>query len=413
LSGPAPSGHAAPGWGRFLRLALICTLVPLLSLLSINLASQGSIVVADGGRDFEAAAFKDQIRANKARAVELLAPAALIVGNSRALYGYRPDHPAWPVGPVYNLALEGATFHEYHRYLTHAAAVRRPQLVVASFDLIGFISAETTRADFSELALRTDEAGRAKPWPLGNRLLANLSLDLLEDNLAHLLGVEDTAANRFRRDGLRQGTEFELRAAAHPEGQLGYFRAIDQRLARNLEDCRLAGRRAAPMERLRRLVAFAVAERIPLRLVLDPVHVRRLLLYAGTGGLESYETVKRDLADLAAAARAAGGDVRAFDFTGISPYTTELPGGGETRAMTYFYESSHFTPALGDRILDRVLGRQAAEDDFGAELLPETLDALLRRQRDSLAAWSAANPAVRDEMAALLAAGCAEAQKSK
>jgi len=400
-------------FGRFLRLAALLTLLPLLALLAFNLASQDSIVRAGGGADFEAAAFKGRIRANKALAVERLAPAVVIVGNSRALYAYRPEHPGWPQRPVYNLALEGATLYEYGRYLTHAAAVRRPELVVVSFDLIAFTSAETQRADFEELALRTDEAGAEKPWPLGNRLFASLSFDLLEDNVAHLLGSDDGEANRFRQDGLRDGGEFLARAARNPEGQRGFFQAIDRRIASNLKDCRLALPRAERFAELRRLVGFAVERGIPLRLVFDPVHLRRLLIYRLTGGLASYAEVKRRVTEIAAAARAAGGDVRVFDFSGLSPYVTELPAADPAAPpATWFYESSHFTPALGDRILDQLLGTAPPPGDFGAELLPETLEDLLRRQSVALETWIAANPAVPAEMAALLAEGCA-AQKSK
>ncbi len=404
----------APAFGRYLRWALLATLLPLLLLVGFNLAMQQAVVQADGTTALEPAAFKDRIRINKAFAVEQVAPAMLIVGNSRALYGYRPDHSGWRESPVYNLALAGATLYEYERYLTHAAAVRRPNLVVLSFDLVGFLSAETRRPDFSELALLTAADDARKPFPLGNRLVAALSFDQVEDNVAALFGQDERGSNRFRRDGLRQGQDFLDRAAADPDGQRGYFRGNDRRLVQGLADCRMGPPLAGPLASLRRLIDFAVGQGIPLRLVFDPVHIQRLLIYRQAGGLDSYDGIKVAVTDLAAAARARGGDVRLYDFTGVTPYTTEPPPGpGDGPPITYFYESSHFTPALGDLILDQLLGTTAAVDGFGEELTPDSVALVAARQRADLAAWTAAHPAVAQAIDALFAEACGGDQKSK
>jgi hypothetical protein len=68
------------------------------------------------------------------------------------------------------------------------------------------------------------------------------------------------------------------------------------------------------------------------------------------------------------AAAAGGTNVVVWDFSGYWAATTEaVPAAGDTSTrMTYYFESSHYTPALGQRMLDRMFLQDTNE--FGARI---------------------------------------------
>ncbi len=395
---------------RFLVVFLAIVLALPGAIILFDYEVQERVVVADGSARPESWAFNELPRVSKAFAVTRLEPETIIIGNSRANYAYRPDHAGWSGAPVYNFGINGATLYEYRRFLSHTAASGRLRQVFLSFDLAAFTSQQRTRDDFVEAMLVTDEKGRRKPLAGLDRMLYWLSLDALRFSIFAAWGdsKEEQERDRTRRDGLRDGAGFLDRAAADPDGQRGVFRGVDQRLAASLEHCRSEPIFEPNREQFRALIDDARRLGLSLDIVIDPVHIRRLMIYWLTGGWDVYEQIKREVVATTDRARAAGAQIRVFDFSGLSDYIVELPAApGEPQPLArYFFESSHFTPALGDRILDGVLAGRPAEGDFGIELTPENLDQVLARQRAAIGAWIAANPDRLSEIADLLARDC-------
>lgn len=411
VSGDAWSGVAsAASARRFLAVFLAIALGLSLTIVLFNFEVQEAVVVADGSTAPESWAFNELPRVSKAFAVMRLEPRTAIIGNSRANYAYRPDHPGWGAGPVYNFGINGATLYEYRRFLSHTAASGRLKSVFLSFDLAGFTSQWRTRDDFVEAMLVTDENGRPKPLAGLDRALYWLSLDALRFSIFAAWGdaKEERERDRTRRDGLRDGGSFLDRAAADPDGQRGFFRSVDERLVASLDHCRGAPIYEPNRQQFRALIDDARRLNVALNIVIDPVHIRRLLIYWLTGGWDVYEQIKREVVETTARARAAGAQIRVFDFSGLSDYIVEPPAApGEPQPLArYFFESSHFTPLLGDRILDGVLSVRPPEGDFGVELTPQNIDAVLTDQRTAIAAWIEANPERIAEIADLLARGC-------
>ena len=81
-----------------------------------------------------------------------------------------------------------------------------------------------------------------------------------------------------------------------------------------------------------------------------------------------------------------------WDFTGYwGPTMEEVPPPGDTTTrMKYYFENSHYTPAMGALMLDHMFGD--ATKEFGARIGPANLEAHLQRirqQRESYAAGHA------------------------
>ncbi len=73
-----------------------------------------------------------------------------------------------------------------------------------------------------------------------------------------------------------------------------------------------------------------------------------------------------------------------WDFSGYNSVTTErLPDAGEIEQIMYgYWEGSHYSDAVGVRILDRIFGEGSQRgDDFGLQLTSANIDAHLEQIR--------------------------------
>jgi hypothetical protein len=132
-------------------------------------------------------------------------------------------------------------------------------------------------------------------------------------------------------------------------------------------------RRAASMSAFRKLLDYARKEGIELRLFISPVHARYLEWYRRVGWSPLFEAWKRALvAAIDEEARALPGRAAfpLWDLSGYHPLAMEpVPRTGDlSTRMRWYQESSHYSRALGDLILDRVLLRPGPE----VSLLPDT-----------------------------------------
>jgi hypothetical protein len=142
----------------------------------------------------------------------------------------------------------------------------------------------------------------------------------------------------------------------------------------------------------------AYSEGTDLRLYMTPSHVSVRVLLAALGLGERYEYWQRELVRIndEEAARAGRTPFPLWDFSDANSITREdVPAMTDTTPMKWHWEYSHFRPAAGDLILDRVLGYTDAARpipaDFGVRLDGGTLDAHLAATKARIAAWSAAN----------------------
>ena len=331
----------------------------------------------------------------KALAVDHLRPASIVIGNSRAETGYDPEHPALGERPAYNLAFGGSNIQTVRRYILEALAAGRLRHIVLALDFSMF-DPLLWKDDPSFEVLLTDAAGQPRgAWHevrrLATVLLSGTALSDSKWSLTHQQrpvakyfpsGLRDDAADldQVMREGGHHGASLlaesaflsaSLRGLGSAQGRETYRRALAE---------------------LHDIVAVTDARGIRLTLVFNPVHARQNYLFEAAGLWPAYEQWKADM--LAAAGRAKGSVL--WDFSAVSPCTTEsLPPRGDTMVrMRWYRETSHFRPALGNKVLDRIggLGLDAECPYFGEVLVIETLPHSLAEQRRRLADWVARHP---------------------
>ena len=119
-----------------------------------------------------------------------------------------------------------------------------------------------------------------------------------------------------------------------------------------------------------------------------------------------------DLAQLVADAHS--DSITAWDFVEYAPYTTETvpPQGDRVTRLRWFWEPVHFQRALGEIMLQRVFRGTPA--DFGALLMPATVDArnqFVRDQQRAFSGWRLACEDNRQQRCKPPAAIAAEASR--
>ncbi|MCC6532906.1 MAG: hypothetical protein IT531_10180 [Burkholderiales bacterium] len=301
----------------------------------------------------------------KAFSVPRVMPRTIILGTSRANSGLDHRHGAFAAAdaPVMNLALGAVQIEHMRLLLIHAHTLSGVRKAVIGLDMEAFLGGG--RSDFDPAAL----AGNPDSQPLW---LARLKVDFSRAALGASVGQvldSDTAMPQ---------ASFEARVNAL-QGQRGVIWVTEinnfySRLAELFPRGGAAGRwqadprRRAAMASFRALLDYARQNDIELRMFVSPVHARYLEWYRHVGWWPLFQDWKRELVQAVAAARESRAPQPVFllwDFSGFHPIAAEpVPRLGDLAArMKWYAESSHYSPALGSLVLDRIAGNRPVDAD--------------------------------------------------
>ena len=106
-------------------------------------------------------------------------------------------------------------------------------------------------------------------------------------------------------------------------------------------------------EALKLIVEIAHREGIKLDIVISPVHVLYLKKLKETGHLNLYLSWKRELVSILKS-KSYFENYSLYDFSGVNEYTTEKVPKEKNVSMKYWLEAAHFTPLLGEFIINNV-----------------------------------------------------------
>ena len=311
----------------------------------------------------------------------------LIVGTSRAETGLDARHEYFRATPCFNAALGGQPYEESLRLVQAAAAKGGLRRVVALLDF-GVANAHyEPPADFvadnyrpwrpAALAFNLEMVGQALMTPLRQDEVA------LRDDQALWL-----ADGQFVYPPPSKGHRALALASEAGYFEKNYFRGPG--LEFSLETAA-----SHPLRHVRDLVAFAHANGIELVIVIAPAHARQWETIADAGLWDEWEEWKRRLVSIneEEAAKARKPSFALWDFADYGDIASEpFPQAGDTRSrMRWYFESSHFTPAAGDLLLDRIAGKEPS--GFGVRLEPPMLEPHLSAIRDARRAWRERYPA--------------------
>jgi hypothetical protein len=336
-----------------------------------------------------------------------------ILGTSRSEVGLDPRSPAFGQGTVLNLATSNQPYRETLELLQEASAHGVRRAIVG----LDFFAANDMRRYPSTFT--SGMYSRIRHWELATSLSTLLSSynTFRNQDSRHLASV----GAQLREDGLRRLEDSFVKAQGghyrlFRDTETSYLRdAYPQASAFGLD---LSGKGATEMNCAYRLFEYAHRAGIELHIFISPSHARLWETLYQAGLWTQWEAWKRRLVLLEQlAARDAGkASFPIIDFSGFNTYTTEPVPANPLVPMQWYIEASHYRPALGELVLERLLSKTAGnpqEPAFGTELNPRNIEMALQTVRSGHASWRFANPAaVADIKASLLGSAMSRRRNS-
>tara|TARA_R110002096_G_scaffold12851_1_gene45805 strand:+ start:422 stop:1771 length:1350 start_codon:yes stop_codon:yes gene_type:complete len=301
----------------------------------------------------------------------------ITLGSSRVMDGFPRDLPDWP-GGYENLAMAGTSAFELARASALAARNVAINCVVIGVDLREFSTDTNTQATY----WITPMAGGSQIGALAKMALSPSAfaraLQTVDDNISG--GSDERWEHAYDEAGLPARFEEELAKRYRyyasfeydPERVAFLFRGIDALLASG-----------------KQVVVF-----------IHPVHgwYEEARQRAGAGPAEialrrdiAAQIAERGVTPEAGQACFDGPALQAWDFGGFSAAAQTAPPAADGSAPSpWYYVPSHYRPALGHAILERLAGRSGpypVDESFGRPLSADTLEADLAAFQAGRAAW--------------------------
>ncbi|MGD1704556.1 hypothetical protein [Dapis sp. BLCC M229] len=306
----------------------------------------------------------------KATDVIRIKPVTVFMGSSRTKRAIDPNHPALKNHqPAYNLALTKGNFYELRRYLEHAIANQKElDLVIIGLDLFMFNSLMGTRQSFSEQRLEK------KYLLLEDLINITFSLDALFASQETVIDSNKNLPNNIfdgengfipylNADPKKTKSRFEKIMGNYYVGYHTTYQLSTQLL-----------------DEFKKVVDLCQQNQIKLISYISPAHATQWEIIKSSGQWSTLEEWKRKVVEIS--------DV--FDFSGYNSITTEPIHNN----MENYTENSHYTPKVGNLILNRLLSYKKEEvpEDFGILINSENIESHLAKIRQDREFWAKNNP---------------------
>jgi hypothetical protein len=288
----------------------------------------------------------------------------LLFGSSRSHDGFPDNIPDWP-GGFENMAMGGTNAFELANAAVLAAENDHLDCAIIGLDLREF-------GDYP----RADATYWLTPLAGGSQLQSHIQTSLSLDAFARALQtVIDNATG---------GSDVDWETAYAPENSRERF---DTELAKRYRSYLGFVYDPERSDFVFRGIDALLARGVQVRIFIHPIH-SRIEEARWRAGIDPIDLqIRRDLVRLAAARNPApsrapcfpGEPLEVWDFAGFSEVSQSAPPSHSGDVLNpWYYEPSHYRPALGLAILDRMLGEDrrppVSPEQFGVRLTADNLD---------------------------------------
>ena len=347
--------------GYLLKIALICGVI-LGGIAGVNIAVDPFGVYGMPTRiGFNASkvALSDYVRFAKPLQILHVQPRVVLLGSSRMRDGVDPVDISPVDDEAYNYGVTALSMHEAEAYAEHATRVAPVERLIVGLDFFQFNDLQPYRAGFDRNLLR----GGLGPYAF---FRSSLSYVALAESYATVMenrrAPEPIAylTNGFHDRDARSQVPVEEAILAMAEDFYsrpdfyGEMTSID-----------------ASMDSLERMLAVSRERGIDVRVFLSPMHAAMHETVRQRGLWPLFEDWKRRVTEVAARV-----DTPVWDFSGYNEVTSV----SFVDASRYYFDSSHYRPEIGRRIVEAISDPEmesAQPGGFGVRLTPDTIDAQL------------------------------------
>ena len=300
-------------------------------------------------------------------------PRVVMVGSSRVVDGIRDQSVSQNELP-FKVAVRGTSWTEQKQVLRYLMEdEHHPDKVIFGLDL-DTVLRKSRPSDFHQSRFSQSY----KP------------LDYHACNLLSMHAFKKSASTLFRGSGgSSDSDQIEQMVQRH-----GSNRVFEKQLQRRIEmhsPAKAIDKIESAIIELDQIVVAAREKSIDFQVVMLPIHALSLEKLYRTGYGDSVEYLKREVSRVVAKHH-----VSFWDFTGYTSVTTEsVPSDVDSKeTMRWFYDSDHFTPELGERVLNAIVAQQLPEQphELGVLVTQENIDSHLRQIQELRRAYLATSP---------------------
>lgn len=320
----------------------------------------------------------------------------VILGTSRSDIGLDPSHPAIDQKAI-NLAISAQSYRETLLLFNLTNDLKSVKNIIIGLDLFPYLPSYFDPIDFT-----IENYSSNRKWMLV------LNGSTLRDSLLTLTKRKVLIGDTWSKNGWRLWSDEQRTNAAgyeHVRNNNGnrQLMSISERgylTGYYSQNPRVVYQDKTPIENIRAIFARAHRDHIALKLLISPSHARQWETLAAAGLWDKWEEWKRRLVNMneEEAQRTGQLPFPLWDFSGYHSISTEtVPALGDTTTMMrWYFDSSHYTPAAGDLVLDRIFNYHAPDrtvpDDFGVLLTSQNIDTHLARIRTDREHYRLAHP---------------------
>lgn len=305
------------------------------------------------------------LRFHKAYDVWRSAPDHLVLGSSRVGFGLSNFEDFFN-GKTYNNGLPGAKMYEIARSLEHAHTIKPLRSAMIGLDFFAFDNHGKKIVSGFKLSrmLTTDTADVAH-----RKLRLNLTYDMMDGlfsvdaaNASISRILTDTSTNTSRiilNDDGGWGITSAKKNHSTVDEQVSHYKRFEDMYIRDIWP--VDGKKFSlhgydsPLNIYKDTIRFAHKHGIKIKMFINPVHSRLLVILDELGLWQCYEQWKRELwrINVEVANELKAQPFELWDFAGVDNWTTENINQNET--LDWFVDSAHFNQRLGKIILGQML----------------------------------------------------------
>jgi len=381
---------------RYLLILNVCWMLPLVAFVGVNwLVDPYNIwnILEIKRINSEKSELAAHERIFKTVGLARQAAKTVILGTSRSDIGLDPTHPALGVEGL-NLGISAQPNHESRLFFDHAVETMGSKTFVIGLD---FFVANSLLKQPPDFVADNYEAGRSAA------LIASVST--LKDSLKTLIKRKTEPGDTWTPQGLSSGLDKKVKKDLGHRKMMAFSEMVyftEHYLAPPACSFQFIANdgKPTPIEEIRAILIRAHRDHIVLKLLISPSHARQWETLAAADRWTQWEDWKHRLVKMneEEARRAGQPPFPLWDFSGYNSITTEtVPPLGDTQTMMrWYFDSSHYTPAAGDLVLDRIFNYKSPDrtvpDDFGVLLTPQNIEAHLARIRSDRARYRESHP---------------------
>lgn len=326
-------------------------------------------------------------QSHKTWQVKMRQPDTVIMGNSRTLYGF--DASLLEGDKPFNYSFPGPTIEEVEKQFENLLYMTKVKKVYIVTDRICALSKVSTRnlsnLFNNDLEMLKAEIGRAKYLLSINTLitsLKSLSKPVFYDNYGRRISFvfgKQSGVTLSERVQIREGYSLKRESSENNHCDTSVFE---------------------------RLLTKGHENNVNITLLLNPVHVRHIYIDSLTSADSNiYENMKVKLVKInrKIAEELEVKPYPIYDFNVINEYTTEKFEMSTNKEPEFWWESSHYKKALGDKVLDWINAKKPERNSgIGAEITSSNINKHNEIQKIKLDGWIASHPKVTEEIRALV-----------